>query len=95
MTRVALLAPSVHDGDAVGNDVLGQAAVLEWLGHEDTIQGAAWIRQAVEAVLADPAQRTPDPGGIMTTRQMGEAILADLRAFAHGDSDADDTTAEG
>jgi 3-isopropylmalate dehydrogenase len=52
--------------------------MLEWLGHEATLQGAARIRRAVEAVLADPARRTPDLGGTMTTRQMGEAILANL-----------------
>jgi isocitrate/isopropylmalate dehydrogenase len=29
-------------------------------------------------VLADPARRTPDLGGRLTTRQMGDAILANL-----------------
>lgn len=73
-------APDIA-GKGVANPVamiLSVALMLEWLGHEATLQGAARIRRAVEAVLADPARRTPDLGGTMTTRQMGEAILANL-----------------
>ena len=52
--------------------------MLEWLGHPETIRGAALIRAAVEAVLADPARRTPDLGGRLTTREMGDAVVASL-----------------
>ncbi len=73
-------APDIA-GKGIANPVamiLSAALMLEWLGHEDTIQGAARVRQAVETVLADPKRRTPDLGGTLTTRQMGDAILANL-----------------
>ena len=37
--------------------------------HPETVQGAQRIRRAVETVLADPANRTPDLGGKLTTRR--------------------------
>ena len=58
--------------------ILSVALLLEWLGHEETIRAAEQVHRAVESVLADPAQRTPDLGGTMTTSQMGDAILARL-----------------
>ncbi len=73
-------APDIA-GKGIANPVamiLSVALMLEWLGDEDTIHAAARIRQAVAAVLADPARRTPDLGGTMTTRQMGDAIIACL-----------------
>jgi 3-isopropylmalate dehydrogenase len=73
-------APDIA-GKGIANPVamiLSAALMLEWLGHKETIQGAAQIRRAVETVLADPAQRTPDLGGRLTTRQMTEAILSCL-----------------
>jgi 3-isopropylmalate dehydrogenase len=73
-------APDIA-GQGIANPVamiLSVAMMLEWLGHEETLQGAAMIRRAVEAVLSDPARRTPDLGGPMTTRQMADAILANL-----------------
>jgi 3-isopropylmalate dehydrogenase len=52
--------------------------MLEWLGHPELLDGAARIRSAVEAVLADPANRTPDTGGRMSTQQMTEKIMEQL-----------------
>ncbi len=73
-------APDIA-GKGIANPIaiiLSVAMMLEWLGHEETLQGAATICKAVEVVLSDPKQRTPDLGGTMTTRQMSEAILANL-----------------
>jgi 3-isopropylmalate dehydrogenase len=73
-------APDIA-GKGIANPVatiLSVAMMLEWLGHEETIQAAERVRGAVETVLSDPARRTPDLGGTMTTRQMGDAILAHL-----------------
>jgi isocitrate/isopropylmalate dehydrogenase len=36
------------------------------------------IRTAVATVLSDPALRTADLGGPLTTRQMGDAVLRAL-----------------
>jgi 3-isopropylmalate dehydrogenase len=52
--------------------------MLEWLDHPGTIDGAQHIRSAVEQVLADPANRTPDLGGRLTTQQMGGKIIQHL-----------------
>jgi len=73
-------APDIA-GKGIANPVamiLSVALMLEWLGHEETLRGAATIRQAVEVVLSDPTCRTPDLGGTMTTWQMGEAVVANL-----------------
>ncbi len=73
-------APDIA-GKGIANPIatiLSVAMMLEWLGQEETLPGAARIRRAVEAVLADPTRRTPDLGGTMTTQQMGEAIIACL-----------------
>ena len=58
--------------------ILSAAMMLEWLGHPELQDGAARIRRAVEAVLADPANRTPDTGGNLTTRQMTEKVIENL-----------------
>jgi 3-isopropylmalate dehydrogenase len=73
-------APDIA-GKGIANPVatvLSVALMLEWLGHEETSRAAEQVRRVVEAVLSDPARRTPDLGGTMTTRQMGDAILAGL-----------------
>jgi len=51
--------------------VLSVAMMLEWLGET---RGAAMVRGAVERVFADPAVRTPDLGGTLTTVEMGQRI---------------------
>jgi 3-isopropylmalate dehydrogenase len=52
--------------------------MLEWLEHPATLRGAEIIRRAVEQVFDDPANRTPDLGGKLTTMQMGEKIIEAL-----------------
>ena len=73
-------APDIA-GQGIANPVatiLSAALMLEWLDHPGTLEGARRIRQAVESALADPANRTPDLGGKLTTTQMGERIVAAL-----------------
>jgi 3-isopropylmalate dehydrogenase len=73
-------APDIA-GKGIANPVatiLSVAMMLEWLGHAETVRVAEQIRRAVEGVLADPARRTLDLGGTLTTRQMGDAILTGL-----------------
>ncbi|MDO8632480.1 MAG: isocitrate/isopropylmalate family dehydrogenase, partial [Phycisphaerales bacterium] len=55
--------------------ILSAAMMLEWLGHEETVRQAQAIRQAVEHVLMDPLNRTPDLGGRLTTQQMTDRII--------------------
>ena len=62
--------------------ILSAAMLLDWLGarHERTdLTGAAGrIRDAVDAVLADPAKRTADLGGPLGTAAFGAAVTAAL-----------------
>mgnify|MGYP001597398614 CR=1 FL=1 len=59
--------------------VLSVAMMLDWLNHAETLRAAKIIHQAVEMVLANPANRTPDMGGKLNTVQMGELILRGIR----------------
>jgi tartrate dehydrogenase/decarboxylase/D-malate dehydrogenase len=54
------------------------AMMLDHLGHEDA---GALILRAIEAVTARGNVLTPDLGGTATTRQVGEAIRAQVRAI--------------
>lgn len=56
--------------------ILSAAMMLDWLGTEETRQGAAMIRHAVDQVFAEPAARTADLGGSLSTRELGDAIAA-------------------
>jgi 3-isopropylmalate dehydrogenase len=58
--------------------ILSAAMMLEWLARPATIEAAAAIRRAVAAVLANPAQRTPDLGGKLSTRDMASAVIDHL-----------------
>ena len=58
--------------------ILSAAMMLEWLGDPDTQRGAALIYRAVERVLADPVQRTPDGGGRCSTQQMGDLVVQNM-----------------
>jgi 3-isopropylmalate dehydrogenase len=58
--------------------ILSAAMMLEWLGHPELFDGATRIRYAVETVLANPANRTPDTGGRLATRQITEMIMEQL-----------------
>ena len=73
-------APDIA-GRSVANPIamiLSVGMLLEWLDHPATRRGGAWIRQAVERVLSDPRQRTPDVGGTLTTGAMGDAVIQAL-----------------
>ncbi|MFN0124589.1 MAG: isocitrate/isopropylmalate family dehydrogenase, partial [Blastocatellia bacterium] len=59
--------------------ILSVAMMLEWLGHDETRHGAAIIRRAVERVFADPAARTRDLGGLLSTLQMNDLIEQAVR----------------
>jgi 3-isopropylmalate dehydrogenase len=77
-------APTIA-GKGVANPVatiLSVALMLDWLGHEETRRGARRIEAAVERVLADPANRTGDLGGNLTTRQMEERVIAEVEREA-------------
>lgn len=72
-------APDIA-GQGIANPVaqiLTAGMMLEHLGEGDA---AAAITRAVDAALADPASRTPDLGGSATTSQLGDAVIAALRA---------------
>ena len=58
--------------------VLSAALLLDWLRHPETVKGAREIRRAVERVLEDPTNRTPDLGGRLTTREMGDKFAQRL-----------------
>ena len=64
--------------------ILSAAMMLECLGHPETADGAGRIRQAVQSVLADPSQRTPDVGGRMKTHELGTAVAAAITCDATG-----------
>lgn len=69
-------APDIA-GQGVANPIamiLSAAMMLEWLDHPQTIRGANAIRKAVSQVLAEPANRTPDMGGKLSTTQLAQAI---------------------
>jgi len=73
-------APDIA-GKGIANPIatiLSAAMMLEWLDHPETVRGAESIRRAVEAVLKNPANRTPDLGGRLTTTEMGEKIMMHL-----------------
>ena len=50
--------------------------MLEHLGHADA---AATLHRAIEAVLGDPANHTPDLGGRATTGQVTAALDAAIK----------------
>lgn len=58
--------------------ILSAALMLEWLNLPQTREGAQMIQRAVEKTLADPANRTPDVGGTLTTRQLADKVIAAL-----------------
>ena len=58
--------------------VLSAAMMLDWFGTDAERHAAERIRGAVRSVFSDPARRTPDMGGSLTTRQMGDALVQSL-----------------
>lgn len=55
--------------------ILSAAMMLEWLDHPQTLAAAGRLRRAVQAVYADPAERTPDLGGRLTTGELTARII--------------------
>jgi 3-isopropylmalate dehydrogenase len=73
-------APDIA-GKGIANPIatiLSVALMLEWLNAPETIRGASLIRAAVEMVLGNPENRTTDLGGNLTSRQMGDLVVANL-----------------
>lgn len=71
-------APDIA-GKGVANPVatiLSVALMLDWLGEA---RGAALVRGAVERVLADPARRTRDLGGTLSTAELGDLVAREVR----------------
>ncbi len=62
--------------------ILSAALMLKWLGDregdKEAVQGAARIEEAVRCVVSQVGAGTPDIGGIMTTSELGKAIVEAL-----------------
>jgi 3-isopropylmalate dehydrogenase len=75
-------APTIA-GKGIANPIatiLSVALMLEWLDHPETVRGARLIQHAVEKVLSDPTNCTPDLGGKMQTKRLGELVCQALTA---------------
>lgn len=73
-------APDIA-GKGIANPVamiLSGALMLEWLDTPATRAGAEAIRRAVRDTLANPANRTPDMGGSLSTETMTDKIIQQL-----------------
>jgi len=58
--------------------ILSVAMMLAWLDHPATLRDARLIPSAVERVLANPAHRTADLGGQISTTHMGQLVCQAL-----------------
>ncbi|MDP3000431.1 MAG: isocitrate/isopropylmalate dehydrogenase family protein [Bryobacterales bacterium] len=75
-------APDIA-GRGIANPVatiLSAAMMLEWWDTETARRGARLIRSAAQQVLSDPANRTRDLGGPLSTTEMGDRIAAAIRS---------------
>ena len=75
-------APDIA-GKGIANPVatiLSVAMMLEWLGHPECMKGANLIRTGVRQVFSDPQARTRDMGGSLSTVEMTQAILSEIRS---------------
>ncbi|NQU61521.1 MAG: isocitrate/isopropylmalate dehydrogenase family protein [Rhodospirillales bacterium] len=75
-------APDIA-GRGIGNPaalMMSAAMLLEWLGakhgRDDLLKAADAFNAAVDTVLADPANHTPDLGGSAKTADVGVAVAA-------------------
>jgi 3-isopropylmalate dehydrogenase len=82
-------APDIAGKD-IGNPtglILSCGMLLDWLGNrhsrKDLCEAGRAIEGAVDAVLANPAQRTSDLGGKSGTRAFGAAVVAHLEKSAN------------
>jgi isocitrate/isopropylmalate dehydrogenase len=69
-------APDIA-GQGIANPIAAILSAAMMLDHLQLPTAAARIRRAVERTLAE-GQQSPDLGGQLTTRQMGDAVLARL-----------------
>ena len=58
--------------------ILSVGMMLEWFGGGTHLEAAQLVRHAVETVLADPANATPDLGGRLTTSELTQKIEAQI-----------------
>jgi 3-isopropylmalate dehydrogenase len=73
-------APDIA-GQGIANPVatiLSAAMMLDWLDTPATRRGAGMIHEAVRSVFSDRKARTRDMGGVLSTSQMGDAIIGAL-----------------
>lgn len=74
-------APDIA-GQGIANPlatILSVAIMLDWFGTSETKRGAEFIQRAVQEVLEEPAHRTRDLGGTLTTRALGDLVVKQLR----------------
>ena len=78
-------APDIQGQDKANPTslVLSAAMLLEWIarrrpGHEAYARGGRVIAEAVDALVADPARRTPDLGGPLGTIAFTEALCREI-----------------
>lgn len=75
-------APDIA-GKGIANPIatiLSAAMMLEWLNHPETLRGCRMIRDAVQTVFRDPAKRTRDLGGSLSTSAMGDLVAEAVSA---------------
>jgi 3-isopropylmalate dehydrogenase len=73
-------APDIA-GQGIANPIaaiLSAAMMLDWLGTDESREGAALIWSSIEKVLEDPLVRTRDMRGMLTTTEMAGAIVEQL-----------------
>ena len=76
-------APDIA-GQGIANPIASIWSTQLMLDHLGEHEAAATLLRAIEDVLAAGQVRTPDLGGAATSRQLGEAIRAQLRLLAGG-----------
>ncbi len=81
-------APDIA-GQGIANPtslILSAGMLLEWLaarhGRNDMAAAAGCMERAVNTILADPGQHTPDLGGTSSTAAFGDAVVAAIEATA-------------
>ncbi|HEX6777121.1 MAG TPA: tartrate dehydrogenase [Ktedonobacterales bacterium] len=74
-------APDIA-GQGIANPIASIWSAQLMLDHLGEQEAAALLMRAIEAVLAAGQVRTPDLGGTATSRQLGEAIRAQLHLIA-------------
>ena len=73
-------APDIA-GQGIANPIamiLSAVLMLQWFDNDETKRAGDALHAAVADVLSDPAKRTPDMGGKLSTQQITDAISAAL-----------------